>query len=484
MDITILGGINEIGGNKILLSKDNTNILLDFGMSFKRSGEYFADFLNPRKCTALKDFFEFNLLPDLDLYRKDYLGHMGRRAVDKSSVNAVFITHAHLDHAGYIHFIRHDIPIYCMAATHRILKSIEETGSIFSEFTHLIRTFQLRKGRSSTMVRMSKRDDESKLLRKFTFVDPPLNKIKVGAFEVTCLPVDHSLSGACGFIVKDNEKTLVYTGDIRFHGSNQELSKRFVEEAKKSKPDYLITEGTRVTDPDIHSESDVEKVISNIISETEGLVCLEFGHKDLDRAHSVLKASVKNDRKYVVTTKMAHLIQTLGDLSPFSIDDVSVLVPKKSWGLIGSDWEPKIIKQDYKKWERAWIDHPNMVTTNMIKDSPEKYVLSMNMWIINLLIDIQPKNATWIKSSVEPFNEGMELDEDRKKSWLKHFSIKEVITHASGHASRQELFDMVREINPKVVIPIHTNAENEYLDNSSEFNGIPVMIAKENQKII
>ena len=79
MNIELLGGKNEIGGNKILVEHKGTRILLDFGMSFKQSANFFSEFLQPRKCAALSDFFELGLLPDIKgIYRKDYLRAYGK----------------------------------------------------------------------------------------------------------------------------------------------------------------------------------------------------------------------------------------------------------------------------------------------------------------------------------------------------------------------------------------------------------------------
>ncbi len=98
-------------------------------MSFKLASDYFSEFLQPRKCSALEDFFEFKLLPDIKgIYREDYLRHMGRRP-EKKDIHAVLLSHAHADHAQYIHFLRHDIPIYCSQETKIILRAVEETGS-------------------------------------------------------------------------------------------------------------------------------------------------------------------------------------------------------------------------------------------------------------------------------------------------------------------------------------------------------------------
>ncbi len=63
--LTFYGGVNEIGGNKILLEDKGTKIFLDFGMQMAKVNQYFAEFLNPRKLSGCGDMFEFDLLPDI-----------------------------------------------------------------------------------------------------------------------------------------------------------------------------------------------------------------------------------------------------------------------------------------------------------------------------------------------------------------------------------------------------------------------------------
>jgi len=99
------GGVGEIGGNKVLLEDQDTSVFLDFKMSFRQSGLYFSEFLNPRKCNGLGDYFATGLLPDIPgVYREDYLRHMGRKKEDQL-VDAVFISHAHIDHMAYVHHL-------------------------------------------------------------------------------------------------------------------------------------------------------------------------------------------------------------------------------------------------------------------------------------------------------------------------------------------------------------------------------------------
>jgi ribonuclease J len=58
--LTFYGAVNEIGGNKILLEDNGTKLILDFGMSFGTANRYFSEFLQPRKCSGLGDFIEFD----------------------------------------------------------------------------------------------------------------------------------------------------------------------------------------------------------------------------------------------------------------------------------------------------------------------------------------------------------------------------------------------------------------------------------------
>ncbi|HUS59830.1 MAG TPA: hypothetical protein VMX76_00370 [Nevskiaceae bacterium] len=74
MKLTFYGGINEIGGNKILLEDKSTRFFLDFGKGFKEAGKYFEEFVNPRVVHGIKDYLELDLIPKLEgLYREDLI---------------------------------------------------------------------------------------------------------------------------------------------------------------------------------------------------------------------------------------------------------------------------------------------------------------------------------------------------------------------------------------------------------------------------
>ncbi len=94
--ITCYGGVNEIGGNKILLEDGDTRIFLDFGMNFARYGKYYAEFLQPRTCNGIGDLLELGIIPDIDnIYRNDFLANEGRKLTEEPMVDGVLISHAH-----------------------------------------------------------------------------------------------------------------------------------------------------------------------------------------------------------------------------------------------------------------------------------------------------------------------------------------------------------------------------------------------------
>ena len=110
--LTFYGGVNEIGGNKILLEDQDTRLFLDFGMSFSLANQYFDEFMQPRKCNGILDLLEFGLLPNLQgIYRCDYLDHCGLPSEETRSLDGLLL--AHMDHNAYVHYLRDDIPLYC-----------------------------------------------------------------------------------------------------------------------------------------------------------------------------------------------------------------------------------------------------------------------------------------------------------------------------------------------------------------------------------
>ena len=80
------------------------------------------------------------------------------------------------------------------------------------------------------------------------------------------------------------------------------------------------------------------------------------------------------------------------------------------------------------------------------------------------LVYLEPKNADFIYSMSEHFLEGEDNEEEREiwENWMKHFKIKFWKAHCSGHASKEDLREVVKKIKPKVLITVHTENPEEY----------------------
>lgn len=173
------------------------------------------------------------LVPDISgIYREDLLKLAGRQS-EKPNIDGVLLSHAHADHADYISFLHEDIPVYMGKACHLILRALEERSPRTIEREIL-----------NYKPRPYNKNDKpiNRKIESFTTGD----KFKIGSLEVEPIHVDHSVPGAYGFIIYSSEGPIVYTGDIRLHGTNPQMTRDFIEKAREVRPIAVIAEGTRI----------------------------------------------------------------------------------------------------------------------------------------------------------------------------------------------------------------------------------------------
>ena len=443
--LTFYGGVNEIGGNKILLEDKKTRIFLDFGFSFSKNKKFYSEFLQPRLCNGIGDYLELGIIPDLEgIYRNDLLENEGRKTSKYPRINGVLLSHAHADHAWHISLLHEKMPIFCGVACRFILKACQETSAM--PFYGDVYTFK------KNFVDRGKRPEFVRDFHTFRTGD----KLRIGSLEVKPVHVDHSIPGAYGFIIETSSGCIAYTGDFRLHGPMSKFTHDFIEEARKHEPDVLLCEGTRIDEKERGlSEDQVFRKINDCIGKSRKLVVANFPLRDIDRFKTFYSAAKANGRKLVINLKQAYLIKTLREHDPklelpeLNDENLAIYIHRSNWG--------RFEERDYKRWEREFLEYENAINFENIRKKQEDFVFYCNYYSLNELIDVKPEEgSTYIYSTSEPHDEEQEIDYTRMKNWVEHFKLSFVEAHASGHASRAGIKRLIQEINPKRVIPIHT----------------------------
>jgi len=416
-NIVLLGGVGEIGGNKFLVEDRDTRILLDFGMSYSDRRRFYSEpLLSPRD---EKELIEFGMLPKLrGLYRFEE---------SEPSIDAVFLSHSHGDHSACIPFLNRKIPVYCGETTATIIRALYET-------------------RTKTM------EADISGLRFNTFRTG--SKIKLGSIEVEPVHVDHSVPAAYGFVVHASEATLVYTGDLRAHGTRSDMTADFVERARERKPDAMLAEGTNLIGATLTTEAEVQSKISSIVRASSRIVLADFSNVDVDRFRTFYNVAKENGRVLAVSLRQAYVLSRLATEGMVSIPDVAhdenVVVYQRA-------------KKRYFEWEKSVLSFQNVVEASDIKDMQSKTVLVSSARDFKELVEIRPEpGSCFILSISEPFTEEQEFEFERVVNWLDHFGLPMYHVHCSGHIMPGELKAALERISPGMVYPIHTEHPELY----------------------
>lgn len=447
MNITLWGGVGEIGGNIVEIEAGGERIILDFGQSFSRGKEYFYEFLKPRSGAGLLDYLEFDLIPPLPgLYDPKSL-RLTNLEVSDPRFAGVFISHAHGDHCMFIKFLHPEIPLYMGETTRSILEVVGATSHSFKIGEHQ----NLACFRTGSEISIGKN------------------------FLIRPVHVDHSVPGAYGFIVETPEGAIVYSGDIRFHGPLSRLSQDFVHKASQSRPKALILEGTRVDSSRKDSE---EKVFENClerVKQTRNLVVVGVYPKDLDRLNTFYRISRECGRKLAIPFKTACVIDSLKSDPHLDLarqiweDKENVFVHfhrAKSGDFLEKDYsEFCVFKKKGLSGKMACLKE-RVITAEEIGKRQEEYIWVLDFYHLTELVEAKPKpESLYIFSMSEILEDPIdELESEILKNWCARFNLEKIDFHASGHACGEELADLVNAVKPEVLIPIHTLHPEKFLD--------------------
>lgn len=275
MKLIIHRGTHEIGGSCIEIANAGKRIVLDIGLPlFGNTGEKFDN--RQIKGKSLADLQAEKILPEVK-------GFYGNNSSDKL-IDALLISHAHIDHYGLYDFVHKNIPVYLGEATKAIInmnaqylgttRTIHETGFLYSE-----------------------------------------KPFSICPFNITPFLMDHSAVDAYGFLIEAEGKRIFYSGDFRGHGRKWKSFRKLLHNPPQN-VDALLVEGTNIerTPERCLLESGVEKKMREVIHNAKGITLIAFSAQNIDRLVSVIKATTSNKilvidpyTAFVLTTLSQHI---------------------------------------------------------------------------------------------------------------------------------------------------------------------------------
>lgn len=382
-----LGGAGEIGMNLYVYGygpKDNERlIVVDLGVAFP----------------------DMDTTPGVDLIFPDISWLKDRR----NQLDAIFITHAHEDHIGALGHLWSELgaPVYARNFTSKIaLRKLEENGQ---------------SGRIVNVV--SSWPDTT----------------KVGPFEVSYLPVPHSIPESSALVIDTPKGRLIHSGDFKLD-ENPVVGEAFDHEMwqKVCSPGIraFICDSTNVfSENEGRSESEVAPEIKKLIENCSEMVVATTFASNVARIKSIAEAAEEAGRSVCLMGRaMKRMIEVsleAGVLSDFpkliSPEDAKA-VPKRNLLLIvtGSQGERRA----------ASAQLANGKYQGMALSAGDLFLFSSKTI---------PGNERGVIKIINQLSEkGVDVVDDSSGKY-----------HVSGHANRPELSKIHEIVSPQFLLPMH-----------------------------
>ncbi len=524
MRLLLLEGGNSIGGTKIYLEEQGVGVLLDFGIDYARWGRFFEEFLRPRVGRGIEDIWKLGLVPRVGgLYRSDLIPGDFQAAYELTlDVQALFLSHAHLDHCGLVGLLRGDLDMYASPLSGAIVKAMQDTGRL--EFYGEIAYWSPRAPkpgdpRCLEAVPRSPYNGRrllclsgavSRELDRFWQTPPNPKALEPGStarklnpqpiqtapdnINGLCFrtfPVDHSIPGAVALSFETDEGSVVYTGDLRLHGKLGATTRRFVEDLARQETHLLIVEGTRLgrAPGENITEQQVFDTALDVVNTSVGeLVIADFGPRNVERLETYLAVAKATCRKLLVFTKDGYLLEALAGTD----STYRPLFEDQALGIFDE------LRLEPRGWEQSFRSRysSRLVSPEEVQRNRECYILAFSYNDMNDLLDVNPpKGSTFIYSSSEPYGEAQKVDMWRLWNWTQFYGMNvhgfrwmgeseqgqpefPGRLHASGHINPEDLLWLIKEVRPRYVLPVHTKHRRWFVE-SLEKEPIRVILTED-----
>jgi len=412
MQVIIHRGTREIGGSCVEVKAAKSRILVDFGIPLVDANRkpFDSRILKGKSIEHLK---KSRILPDIKgLYRGE-----------TRKIDAILISHSHLDHYGLLSYVNPKIPVYLSLGAVRLI----EASNIF---------IPAKVGKLNTRIISHKK------------------QFKIGDFAVEPFLVDHSAFDALAFLISAGGKKLFYSGDFRAHGRKSSLFKKMLRNPPKD-IDYLVMEGTMLgrENQKYKDETAIEEALVDTLKNKSNIAFLFASSQNIDRIVSAYRACLKTNTVFVIDLYTAFIL--------YKLTNVSKRIPQFNWRNIRVKYfkyhADKLAEAGYKdllyKFNKQKIELPEI-------NSNKKRILMLLR--DNSLFPVIVKSIESIKGATVIYSmwEGYLTDKLKDYCGQKGISIEQI--HTSGHATVKDLKNFANAINPTTLIPIHTLDAQKY----------------------
>jgi ribonuclease J len=330
------------------------------------------------------------------------------------SYSAVFVSHYHYDHIGLLEYVLDGIPIYIGKQAYDISRAAAEYCGKTFDIKHL------------------------------DFTDGSV--IEIGDLKITAFRCDHSAFDSYMFLIENAEKKVLYTGDFRANGhlNYNELLERLPE------VDALIIEGTMLSrdtfDKNIEEEF-LEEIAVDVLSKYSGPAFLLSSAMNVDRIITAYNAARVTGRVFLEDLYTAGIMSAIGMEVPAPGNEgIKVF-------MTGGDKQYELLK----RYEDCKIGKAGIARSRFLMCVRP----SMKNYLSKLSEDCSFENGIIFYSMWK----GYQAREDMKSflEWMKSKGVKVHVLHTSGHADTSTIEALVNKVNPKVIVPVHTEEPSWYL---------------------
>ncbi len=394
MEVKVLGAANEVGRSGFLVNCDGTNLLLDYGVLFGKRG-------TP---------------PEYPLH------------VKPKDLDAIIITHAHLDHSGNVPslFVSGNTDVYATPPTF--------------DLTRLLIEDMLKITKDAQPFGLPELNNMMRNAKEIGFRE----KVTKGNAVFELRETGHVIGGG-SVLVESQKKRLFYTGDIKAHGS------RMLREADLDVGDIdlLIIESTySQTEQKPRKESERELIeFANEVMDRKGVLFIpSFSVERSQEMACILRSS--NFKHKIIMDGMALKVNEIMFNHPDYLRDPKVFADAIN---------EAVAVRDHEKRKHA-IEEPCVVI------SPAGMLVGGNATYYLQELSFDSKNGIALVSYQGEGTPGKKLlDTGKVATRGKELRVAAEVKQFefSGHADRNELFEIVKKIkgNPKV-LTVHGDSES------------------------